>query len=231
MLTIADIKALLDAQPGPIMNGPTLYAGQIEKSDGMLVDYTIHGGWNIQVANACDAQWGAFNSELINFITSQNLDEAALVAVLENVQLDDSHWEWLKKSLAYRSDEYVWFFLMAEEQPQCACLIYHPKDSVIDGTNIFYIEYIAAAPWNRSNPMVDRRFRGIGRLMIDFVRDYAVQVLGLRPGYSLHALPKAVPFYLSLGMVAYPVRDKGDLPYFELPMTSCPKAAGVANGL
>lgn len=231
MLTIADIKALLAAQPGPIMNGPVLAAGQLKKSDGLEVDYAIHGGWNLQVANACDDQWGMFNGELIKFIAAKNLDQVELAKVLENVQLDDSHWEWLKKTIAYRGDEYVWFFLMAESQPQCACLIYHPKDSVIDGQDIFYIEYVAVAPWNRVNPMIGRRFKGVGRLMVDFVRDYAVTALGLRPGYCLHALPKAVPFYQSLGMVAYPDRDKGNLPYFELPMTSCPPIAGVSNGL
>ncbi len=217
MKTIADIKAMLAAQPGPILNGPALAQGQLLRSDGVEVAFGIHEGWNIQLANACDDLWGDFNVQLLEYIQSQYHSGVDVTQMIESVQMDDSHWRWLEKAIAYRSDEYRWFFLMAESKPQGACLIHFPKDSAIDGQNIFYIEYIAAAPWNRTNPIAPRRFSGIGRALVNFARDYGVNELGLRLGYCLHALPKAVPFYLSIGMLHFPVRDKDNLPYFEMP--------------
>lgn len=231
MFTIADVKAMLAAHQGPIMNGPELALGNIVRDDGSDVEYKIHGGWNVQLANACDDQWGEFNVQLLEYIKARQVEGADVDQLMDNVQLDDAHWQWLAKSFHYKTDDFKWFFLMADQQPQGACLIYFPKDSAIDGQNIFYIEYVAAAPWNRHNPMAARRFKGIGRILVDFAHSYGVDQLGLRSGYCLHALPKAVPFYLSLGMQAFPNRDKNNLPYFELPPQQGIAANGVANGL
>ncbi|TBV72281.1 GNAT family N-acetyltransferase [Pseudoxanthomonas winnipegensis] len=230
MVTIADIKAMVAAGPGPVLNGPPLAEGQLHRFDGVDIPYGIHEGWNIQLANACDDQWGAFNIQLLEHLASQRDAGIDMTPIMEDVQLDDAHWRWLAKSVLYTTDEYRWFFLMAEGTPQGACLIYFPKDSAIDGQSIFYIEYIAAAPWNRQNPISERRFRGVGTILVDFAKEYGVHQLGLRLGYCLHALPKAVPFYESLGMLAFPERDKDDLPYFEMPPTT-PPALGVASGL
>lgn len=231
MITIADVKAMLAAHPGPIMNGPELAVGTLKRFDGVEVEYKLHGGWNIQLANACDDLWGAFNLELLSYISSQKSAGVDVNQLMNSVQLDDAHWQWLAKSFHYHSDDFRWFFLIADGQPQGACLIYFPKDSAIDGQNIFYIEYVATAPWNRQNPIAERRFKGVGKLLVDFARDYGVQQLGLRYGYCLHALPKAIPFYLSVGMVAFPIRDKDGLPYFELPPPAGIPANGVTNGV
>lgn len=234
MITIADIKAMVAAVQGPLVDGPALSQGLLTRFDGVEVPYGIHGGWNIQLANACDDLWGAFNIQLLDYIATQRQAGADISEVMNDVQLDDAHWRWLAKSVHYMTDEYRWFFLMAEGEPQGACLIYFPKDSAIDGQNIFYIEYIAAAPWNRQNPISKRKFKGVGSLLVDFAKDYGVQMLGLRYGYCLHALPRAVPFYESLGMLAFPERDKDELPYFEMPPAApVPQALvlGAANGL
>jgi hypothetical protein len=119
--------------------------------------------------------------------------------------------------LAYQGDEYRWFFMIAEGYPQAACLTYHPKPSAIDGKGIFYIEYVAVAPWNRENPMCKRSFKGVGKVMVNEINTYANAHLGLRPGFSLHALPKAIGFYESIGMERFPAFDKNGLPYFEMP--------------
>lgn len=234
MVTIADIKAMVAAAPGPLVNGPPLVQGQFLRFDGVLSTYSIHCGWNIQLANACDDLWGGFNVQLLEYLAAQREAGVDITQIMEEVQMDDAHWHWLAKSVHYMSDEYRWFFLIADDAPQGACLIYFPKESAIDGQNIFYIEYIATAPWNRHNPMSTRRFRGVGTILVDLAKDYGVRQLGLRLGYCLHALPRAVPFYESLGMLAFPDRDKDDLPYFEMPPLAPPPLApahGVANGL
>jgi hypothetical protein len=234
MVTIADIKAMVAAAPGPVVNGPPLAQGQLVRFDGVLIEYGIHEGWNIQLANACDDLWGDFNVQLLEHLAAQSRAGVDMTQVMEEVQLDDAHWRWLAKSVHYMSDEYRWLFLIADGTPQGACLIYFPKESAIDGQSIFYIEYIATAPWNRHNPISEKKFRGVGTILVDFAKSYGMNQLGLRLGYCLHALPKAVPFYESLGMIAFPDRDKDNLPYFEMPPIAPPPpvpALGVANGL
>ena len=221
MTSIADIKAMLDAITAPIYMGVVISAGVLHGSTGGQVEYQFFHGWDVTLAHACDNSWGAFNLQLLAHIKGLSLDPSALSAVLNSIQLDDNHWSWLNKSLAFKGEQYRWFFLVAEGYPQAACLIFHPKPSAFDGGGIFYIEYVAVAPWNRKNPMASRSFRGIGTLIVSLVSSYAVNALGLRPGYSLHALPKAIAFYETLGMQRFPYLDKDDLPYFELSFEKC----------
>ncbi|PWB18367.1 hypothetical protein DCO45_10395 [Comamonas sp. JNW] len=138
-----------------------------------------------------------------------------VTSILETAQLEDNHWNWLNKSLSYKTDCYKWFFLVAENYPQAACLVYHPKNSVAGPSNIFYIEYIAAAPWNRENALNERIFKGAGAKLLNHVIIYAKDNLKLDPGFSLHSLPKAIQFYEKIGMTAFPKYDKEGLKFFE----------------
>lgn len=220
-VTIAEIKVML-ANAGPMANcGTCVDSGPLIAVSGKEVEYKLFLGWDLAAANSCDETWGVFNVRLMRFIRDQNYDEAALSTVLATVQLDDSHWRWLDKSAVFLAEEYKWFFLMAEGYPQAACLIYHPKPSAFDDQGVFYIEYVAVAPWNRENPMAERSFKGVGKLVVQKVSEYAIDKLGLRPGFSLHALPRAAGFYAAIGMQNFASLDKGTLQYFEMPETKC----------
>ena len=81
--------------------------------------------------------------------------------------------------------------MFADSKPQGACLIFHPKDSIIDSGDIFYIEFLAVAPWNIDNPRAKREFKGIGSLIIKCILNFAVNTLQLKPGFSLRSLPQA----------------------------------------
>lgn len=216
-MTLEDIKAFLDCKTPLFDNGIVVKVGQIPRNDGVQVPYEIQAGWDLGKAHWCDKNWGIFNLHLLKFIKGKNYSDKERTEVLESIQIDDSHWEWLKKAIAYRTSEYVWLFLMADDVPQGACLIYHPKKSELESGEIFYIEYIASAPWNRKNPMSARRFGGIGSLLIKAAMTYATNELKLRQGFSLHALPRAVPFYEQMGMKPYAALDKDKLKYFEMP--------------
>lgn len=219
--TIEQIKAMV-ASLGPVTPAGTIIdEGHLSAKDGGKVPYALYEGWDIVTANSADETWGAFNVKLMRHISQQGYAEAQLKEVLDGIQIDDSHWRWLNKSLAFQSGEYRWFFLMAEGYPQAACLIYHPKPSAYTGNGIYYIEFIAVAPWNRKNPMMQRAFDGVGTLLIRKVCSYAQNVLGLKPGFSLHALPKASGYYVSIGMEPFPDLDKGGLSYFEMPEAKC----------
>jgi hypothetical protein len=216
-MTADDIRKLIKA--GALAPSTTDVIARLNLqsgSSGAGVDATLHVGWDIAKAWACDTTWGAYNMQLLNFIVQQGYTPAKRDQVLQNVQLDDAHWRWFDKSTFYLSTEYVWLFLMAEQNPQGACLLFHPKAPALGAGNIFYIEYVAVAPWNRKNPMAPKALRGVGSALIKGAAGYAVSTLGLTPGFSLHALPKAVSYYKNIGMQEYPPMDKPPLPYFEM---------------
>jgi hypothetical protein len=223
-ISIDEIKKLL-AESGPLKYaGSPIAGGVLHSPGGGVVDYSLLLGWDIGIANVCDETWGVFNVRLMRFIRDQQYEPKELQKVLSEIQVDDSHWRWLDKSCFYHSDEYTWFFVVAEGYPQAACLTYHPKPSALDGKPIFYIEYVAVAPWNRRNPMCDRSFKGVGPTLIEQVCGYANEKFGTRPGFSLHALPKAVGFYQKIGMENVVAMDKPPLTYFEMPENGCASA-------
>lgn len=215
-LSLEQIRELLDSGVLPTKTDDVISAGQISTPDGKAVPYQLHHGWDLAKARICDKHWGAFTVELFQFIKAQNYSQEDLHSVLQQIQVDDNHWDWLTKTLAYKTSEYDWFFLMAEGMPQGVCLIYHPKPSASAANEIFYIEYVATAPWNRKNPMKERFFVGVGSLLIKHAMTYAQDVLKLTPGFSLHAIPRATGFYESIGMIAYPDHDKEVLKYYEM---------------
>ncbi|SED24998.1 Acetyltransferase (GNAT) domain-containing protein [Burkholderia sp. WP9] len=219
-MTLEDIKAFLDCK-SPLFDKCTVVkAGEVQRNDGTFVPFEIQAGWDLGKAHWCDKNWGIFNLNLLKFIKEKDYSDEDRTEILESIQIDDSHWEWLKKAIAYRTAEYDWLFLMADDVPQGACLIYHPKKSELAAGDIFYIEYIASAPWNRKNPMSSRRFSGIGSLLIKAAMAYATDELKLRQGFSLHALPRAVPFYEQIGMKPFAALDKETLRYFEMPQAT-----------
>lgn len=220
MYTQQQIKALLDGGMIPIDQDNIIKKGLFTKQDGSSVAYDIYCGWDFSLARACDREWGLYNIKLMQFIEEQEYDSQTLTNVLDQVQLDDSHWDWLGKSIAYHTNEYVWFFVVADGKPQGACLIYHPQKSATCANNIFYVEYVAVAPWNRKNPISERVFFGIGSILIKTAIMHATAVLRLKHGFSLHALEKAAPFYLKIGMTPHPGLDKPRLQYFEMPETT-----------
>lgn len=216
-MTIDDIRTLIekqDVRPDP---KDIAAIGTVKSYANKDIDYTLFVGWDIVKACQCDRMWGIFNTNLIQFIQDKKYTNEELLEIQSYIQIDDSHWDWLLKSCVYKTDEYKWFFLYAEDKPQAACIIYHPKKSTIHDGNIFYIEYIAVAPWNRKNPMIERELIGLGSVMIQFVVKYATTTLGLELGFALHSLPTATGFYEKLGMISFSENDKGKLKFYEMP--------------
>jgi len=203
-------------------------SGELTNELGGAFEYEINHGWDIVSANSCDRRWGAFNIRLLHYLEKQEYSDEELDAALSTLQSEHLHWDWFKKAACYTAVGYEWFFMFADGKPQGACLIYHPKDSIIDSKDIFYIEFVEVAPWNRDNPMAKREFRGVGSLIIKCVLAFAVGTLQLEPGFSLHSLPQATGYYEKIGMKSYPERDKDVLTYFEMPRARSAEMLGVA---
>lgn len=217
MATIADLRRMIEQESIEPENGNVVSEGALFNIPSKSEEpYTVHHGLDLIRANLCDKLWGSFNLQLIQFIEAQNLSEEELQKLAETVQLDDKHWDWLTKTCLHKSDEYNWFFLDIDGKPQAACLIYHPKASAIDSGDIFYIEYVAVAPWNRNNPMSEKQYAGAGTEIIKCAINYAIERLGLRYGFSLHSLPKAQGFYEKIGMTYFSDHNKDSMNYYEM---------------
>ncbi|MDD2661400.1 MAG: GNAT family N-acetyltransferase [Methylococcales bacterium] len=189
--------------------------GKLNHNDNDI-PYEIKHGWQIHYANDCDIAWTAFYTQLFEHIEQLNLPEDRQMEILNSLSTQDQHWDWYRKACIYKSDEDEWFFLMAEDKPQGVCIINHPKASKLTAGNIFYLEYLAVAPWNRNSLIYNRKFKGIGSILLKCAINYAMQTLKLQPGFSLHSLEQAESWYLKIGMTRLPSEDKPNLKFFEM---------------
>lgn len=160
------------------------------------VPYEIKHGWNPTLATQCDYQWSGFFTQLFETLQSLNKSEEEEAKILDSIQAGDIHWRWFNKTFCYKEDEYEWFFMVAEGEVQGACLIYHPKESKLEKGNIFYIEYLASAPWNRGSLINEKAFNGVGTILLKCAINYAINTLNLKPGFSLHSLHSAEGYYI-----------------------------------
>jgi hypothetical protein len=194
--------------------------GMLRNAEGEEIEYLIHEGWHMYAAKQCDKEWGEDLTNLLQSISERGYSDAELEKVIHSLSLEDSHWNWLNKSMRYNQSEYHWYYLYADGKTQGVCLIYQPKKSSLSDGNIFYIEFISVAPWNRQNLHRNKIFSGIGTILVKFCLKCATEKLGLKAGFSLHSLPQAEGYYMSLNMQHIPAKDKGNLKHFELPHES-----------
>ena len=213
----------------PEGSNTVIETGELLNHEAKSFKYEITHGWDIFSSYSCDQEWQAFYMGFFEFIRNQNYSKEEITQILSGIQMEDKHWDWFKKSYLYHSDEYEWFYLLANGKPQGACVFFHPKDSIIDSKNIFYIEFLAVAPWNRETPVTNREFKGVGTIIIKCALRYAVNELGLQPGFSLHSLPQAKDYYeKKIGMINFPERDKDKLVYLEMPRDKSTEMLGVS---
>lgn len=226
-MTLEELKGLIKSG-GIESNTKSIENGFLRNTSRQNIEYSVRHGWDIVSAAECDELWGRSNLELFELIDQQQYDNDKLTEVLASIQTEDHHWSWLSKSMCALSDEYEWFFLYADDKPQGACLIYHPKESALGASKIFYVEFLAVAPWNRSCLIRDRLYQGVGSVLLKSALRFSRDKLGLTLGFSLHSLPQASGYYQKLNMVNVNAMDKDQLLYFELPEHEAKKLVGAA---
>lgn len=206
---------------------------EIEQGELMHVNkkkftYKIVHGWDLKASLECDTLWKQGWLTLLQQIQQAEPDETKQNKLLASISTEDFHWQWFEKAVKYNTDQYEWFHLHADSKPQAACLIYHPEASALEPGDIFYVEFVAVAPWNRPCDFRPREFNGLGRIILRAVQRFAVKELKLRPGFCLHSLPKAEIVYKKLNMVKVDGReDAQSLAYFELPQALATKLMEV----
>lgn len=192
--------------------------GELTHVSKEKVPYKIVHGWSLESSVECDMLWKKGWLSLFRKIQEVEPDETKQAEILASISIEDFHWNWFNKAVESSTDEYEWFHLYAQGAPQSACLIYHPEASVLEPGNIFYVKFVAVAPWNRACDLRPRAFCGLGEIILRAVQRFAVKELNLRPGFCLHSLPKAENFYARLKMVkVLGKEDAQSLAYYELP--------------
>lgn len=192
--------------------------GELVHANKEKYPYKILHGWSLQSSFECDHAWKEGWLSLFKEIQQLEPDEVKQAQALASISMEDFHWNWFEKAIGCNTDEYEWFHLYADEKPQAACLIYHPKESALEPGDIFYVKFVAVAPWNRHCGFRPREFRGLGEVILCAAQRFVVKELKLRPGFCLHSLPKAEGFYTKLNMVKVEGKeDAQSLAYFELP--------------
>jgi hypothetical protein len=190
--------------------------GTIVKKDGGTVPYTIELGLSKSSIDECN-KWKEFITGFILEFVNKNPNIIDYKKALQNdIMLEDYYWNWSKKALFYNSSEYNWFFLKTPDGIQSICLTFHPEKSVIQSINIFYIHYLASAPWNRVSTLYERKYKGVATEIIKQIQLYFIRTYPYSYGFNLHSLPQAENFYKSLGMKYFPEYDKNGLYFYEM---------------
>lgn len=192
-----------------IEKGTLVSSRQVEES------YLISFGWSLPNAITCDQEWSEYRLKMFEHLKNECNDETR-EEFLSKIQIEDSHWNWFNKSRCYSTEEYKWFFLKTSHDVEAACLIYFPKESALNQDDIFYIEFIAVAPWNRLTPLEEKRYNKVGKKLLQAVIKYSTATLGYRYGFCLHSLPQAKGFYEHIGMIHIDKLDKAQLQYYEI---------------
>lgn len=177
----------------------------------------IHHGLSDLDNLYADKAWTQANANILGEILKLVEAGGDIESLLSEVDIEDKHWEWVRKGLALNTGEYEWFYAKVHDSVEGICVIFHPQPSQFDQKDIFYVDYIAIAPWNRKNPIYTQKFRGIGSILIKESLRYSVEKLQYRPGFSLHSLPQAVGYYEKIGMKNFGEDEqKQGLVYFEM---------------
>lgn len=203
-----------------INNGPLkeVEQGELTSVSEKKVPYKIIHGWDLTSSVECDTLWKQGWLTLFKQIQQAEPDETKQNEILSSISTEDMHWNWFGKAVSYSTDEYEWFHLYADGAPQAACVIYHPEASALGPGDIFYVKFVAVAPWNRICEFRPREFRGLGETILRAAQRFAVKELKLRPGFCLHSLPKAEVVYTKLKMVKVEGKEDAQLlAYYELP--------------
>lgn len=218
------------SKPGKKKNGSLkeIEQGDLTHASKKKFPYKIVHGWDLSSSLECDTLWKQGWLTLFKQIQQAEPDVTKQDEILASISTEDVHWDWFKKAVAFSGDEYEWFHLYADGKPQAACLIYHPEASALEPGDIFYVKFVAVAPWNRTCDLRPREFQQLGKIILRAAQRFAVKELKLRPGFCLHSLPKAEGFYAKLKMVKVDGKEDAEsLAYFELPQALATKLMEV----
>ena len=200
-----------------------IHAGTvINQETGADVDFEVVHGQDRKLAALAEIRWQPYFAQQIIDLKNHADNEEQLEELLAELGTEHSHWNWVKKAIVFVDEGYEWFYLKSDNDIEAIAVIYHPKESRIDSESVYYIEYVASAPWNRPSPIHGRKLSGVGSKLIEVISEFAADELNLRPGFCLHSLPQTISYYENIGMTDFgPDAGKENLHFFEMSKEEC----------
>jgi hypothetical protein len=157
-------------------------------------------------------------------ITRQFLSEAAAwKPILKLHREEDVDWDWTellstcRELQRHKLARFESLALCCDRQVQALMILETTKHaSRPSGKPLVYVEYLAAAPWNRPGIENPRRYWGCGRALLQHAVERSER-LGRSGRVGLHALPGARAFYVSAGLKDFgPDPQEGGLHYLQI---------------
>lgn len=193
-----------------------IWEGVLSDHNGKDITLKLLEGCDIKKCIQMQMQWATHFLTLFDNFSKQNPNES-IGSIIVKCNIEDSHWSWTNKATCLNTNEYLWFSIESDCDFECAMIVYHPKQSKLANDNIFYVDYLAVAPWNRDSAIQSAKLKGLGTLMLRTVGKYINESLSYRHGFSLHSLPKALPYYKKIGMNDFGAdANKENLHYLEM---------------
>ncbi len=208
----------------------TLSSGQLQHiTTQASTVYNINVAENfsdiVSIAFAADQNWIPFRHKIFQaniqpILDGKSQDEIAALLALHNIE--DLGWQWQRKAMTCSTSDYLWFCLEIAGVVQGVAVLLHPHQSYLFPHNVFYIDYLASAPWNRQSPTNDKEFSGIGSILLAACTNYCIDFLKYTPGFNLHSLPRAETYYINIGMTDAGIDPaKQNLRKFEMIESNC----------
>lgn len=191
-------------------------SGNMQDAGGNNYNFNILKGVELSKMFSVQQNW---TSEFV--IRYQNLKadnpNTSDTDLINQFNLQDHHWNWVSKAIHLDNSDYLWFSLEVGNNVEAIIVVFHPQQSRIIQSDIYYIDYLAVAPWNRDIGKSPRKFKALGPLLIKEAGKYIGTNLTYGYSFSLHSLPQASGFYNRIGMIDFGADiAKQNLHYFEM---------------
>jgi len=177
-------------------------------------------GINKDYISNINTNWHEFLMKYLAKLSAEINSEDELSSIIENENFGDFYWDWNSITLNLNSKNEC-HFLFIDDRIEAIIITYHPKYSVLDNNDIFFIERFATAPWNRKVTSFERKYTGIGTLFLKILCSYYRKELHYRYGFSLLSLSSSKTFYEKIGMKYIEKFNESGMFYYEISEKDC----------
>ena len=208
------------------INGKSYFISVEKPSIGLLSKLSaIQDAWKSYRDNK-------FNTMITPYIAAnQQMTRDDQINFIVSELGEDFQWNWEQKAfyIFQKPDEYDCFTISSLDSKgahiaEALLIAFHPKQSEQEQGRVFYVDYLASAPWNRDSIFPNQvvKIKGLGSHLLKFSSKYYKESIQYKAGFLLHSLPKAEGFYMKIGMVDLGIdTSKENLRKFEMLEQAC----------
>jgi len=143
--------------------------------------------------------------------------EKAFREILGKLGIPDRHWDWRRKCAVAPGSNRKAYALLNGGHVEAVMMLLFGRSSRAgtESLPLIYVDFLAAAPWNRSAIQRPERFRGMGKMMLGTAVEVS-RMNKLDGRCGLHSLASAEGFYRRIGMQDFGIDSSYyDMTYFE----------------